>query len=734
MPFLREHRSKIVRIAERESKLESCIIARRIEAGAPRSESLSGAAQLMEAVLGRLAPGADHLRERLALVVPFAASSPAMVQVVVRAGTSAGLIAREREVAAALDAVLASAFPGMRIAPFEGLSDVSRELRNGHEIRPESQQVDEASFKSIGLQPVPRGIEASEDTEKKGVSVPRDLSRRPDLLALGHLMEREELAGATVMIEIERFERDAGLKRVLADTYRPLAEAISNQTATELAAKDGFGRALYAHLAWLNAGACQRVTAHVSSPEPLSPVLVDLICLALYGVPQAGPVPAGFTDLTRAWPDCSLAWLERLPALLATKQRLDNRARLHAGVASGLRLGTIDRMAPLHLADRARAQHLMILGQTGTGKSTFISSLVRQDMEAGEAVVVFDAHGDLAQDCLAQVPDDRRGDLVYVHPTDPDGRFTLNIFEPLSERTEVEHNRTANDLINLFKRVYPEPKEAYGPMFMSYARNAVFLLLDARGKDATILDLAKVFADDDFRRQLIKNCKRADVKQFWGDIAEDVSSYGDNANVDNVAPYVVAKLTQLSGNEVLAPIIGATTSSLDFRDILKRKRICIVNLALPEIGDEDAKILGGLLFARLSASLQAQAKTAPKERMAMRVYLDEMQTFADETLAQSMAQMRKFGLTYTLACQHFAQIDGGGWRPDIGRAVLGNAANLVLFRLGYFDAHMLAPYVAPQLAAQDLMRVPNFHAAARLLNADGQPVDPLVFATDPPRD
>ena len=731
MPFFREHKPKVVRISSAELKPELTVsIVRRLEANTARgSEPLSGTAQLIEAVLCQLAPG----RERLLLSVPFAAQAPIALQVAVTAKSSAALEARQREVGAALDAVLAAAFPGMRISPSDGGEDIAALLEGAHEILPESQHVDETSFKSMGLQPVPSGMQTGEAPERKGVCVPRDLSRRTDLMALGHLMARQELSGATVLLEIERFERDTGLKRLLADTYRPLAAAISDQSATELAAKDGFGRALYAHLAWLNAGACQRITARVAAPEPLSLMLADMLCLALYGVPQAGRVPAGFTDLTRAWPDCNLAWLERLPALLATKQKLQQRAQLHAGMASGIRLGSIDGGAPLSLAEKPRAQHLFVLGQTGTGKSTFIANLVAQDMAAGEAVIVFDAHGDLAQDCLQLVPENRKKDLVYLHPTDPAGRFTLNIFEPLSERTEVEHNRTANDLINLFKRVYSEPKEAYGPMFMSYARNAIFLLLDARGKDATILDLVKVFADDGFRRQLVKDCKRSDVKEFWGDIAEDVSSYGDNANIDNVAPYVVAKLTQLSGNEVMRPIIGATKSSIDFGDVLKKKRICIINLALPEIGDEDAKILGGLLFSRLSASLQAQVRIAPKDRMPAYVYLDEVQTFADETLAQSMAQMRKFGLSYTLACQHFAQVDGGGWRPDIGRAVLGNAANLVLFRLGYFDAHMLAPYMAPAIGPQDLMRVPNYHAAARLLNASGQPVDPLVFETDPPR-
>jgi type IV secretory pathway TraG/TraD family ATPase VirD4 len=195
----------------------------------------------------------------------------------------------------------------------------------------------------------------------------------------------------------------------------------------------------------------------------------------------------------------------------------------------------------------------------------------------------------------------------------------------------------------------------------------------------------------------------------------------------------VAKLTQLSNNEVLAPIIGAQSSSLDFRRIVAEKRICVIDLDLPGIGEEDAKILGGLLFSRLTAHLHVLAKQArPGDRIPLRVYLDEVQTYADDSLARSMSQMRKFGMCYTLACQHFAQLDGRGWRPDVGRDILANAGSVILFRLGYFDAHMLEPYMAPAMRAADLMRTPNFKAAARLIGERGEPIDPFMFATDPP--
>src|SRR5262249_34960039 len=153
---------------------------------------------------------------------------------------------------------------------------------------------------------------------------------------------------------------------------------------------------------------------------------------------------------------------------------------------------------------------------------------------------------------------------------------------------------------------------------------------------------------------------------------------GENASIANVAPYIDAKLTQLSGNPVLDRIIGTPQSSVDFRTIVSDKRICLINLAQGLIGDEDARFLGGLLFGRLSAYLKLHATNHIAEPgrapLPLRVYLDEFQSYADEGLAKSMAQMRKFGLSYVLANQNFGQIAGRGWRPNVGQEVLGNAS------------------------------------------------------------
>ena len=70
---------------------------------------------------------------------------------------------------------------------------------------------------------------------------------------------------------------------------------------------------------------------------------------------------------------------------------------------------TID--APVSLSVEDRRRHLHVIGKTGTGKSTFLLSLLLQDLAAGRGFALLDPHGDLAQAVIDAVPPER------THPT-----------------------------------------------------------------------------------------------------------------------------------------------------------------------------------------------------------------------------------------------------------------------------------------------------------------------------
>jgi hypothetical protein len=182
---------------------------------------------------------------------------------------------------------------------------------------------------------------------------------------------------------------------------------------------------------------------------------------------------------------------------------------------------------------------------------------------------------------------------------------------------------------------------------------------------------------------------------------------------------------RFASNPLVRPIVCTPHSSLDLPGALAEGRTVLVNLAKGLIGGPDAAILGGIITIRLFAAAMARARLPVAERGLTRVILDEFPTYgAHGILSEAMAEVRKHGLSLVLANQSVAQIDGRA--GDVAHAILGNAGNLAVFRVGPKDAAMLAEWLGPEVVPQTLMRLPNHHCVVRLLR-DGVPQVPTML-------
>ena len=94
-------------------------------------------------------------------------------------------------------------------------------------------------------------------------------------------------------------------------------------------------------------------------------------------------------------------------------------------------------------------------------------------------------------------------------------------------------------------------------------------------------------------------------------------------------------------------------------------------------------------------------------------------------------ETRKYKLRLVLACQSLGQVDGRQNRADAGHSIIANVANLIAFRLGVEDAHVLAHWFAPGFSIEDMLYLPNHTSVARLIG-DGQTLRPMEFASLPP--
>ena len=376
----------------------------------------------------------------------------------------------------------------------------------------------------------------------------------------------------------------------------------------------------------------------------------------------------------------------------------------HAGVSTEVRLQTQDRM-----------RHLYVIGQTGTGKTTFLKDLIIQDIENGEGVCFIDPHGVDVQEILSRIPKERYDDVVYFDPAYTDRPMGLNMLE-YDPRFPEQKTFVVDELFKIFQKLYGQVPEAFGPIFEQYFRNATLLVLEDPETGSTLLDIARVLSDEDFRHLKISRCKNPVVAHFWEDIAERVSGEG---SLKNIVPYITSKFDIFIANEIMRPIVGQQRSAFNFKDIMDNRKIFLVNLSKGRLGDVNANLIGLVLVGKIL--MNALARDLSTNPPPFYLYLDEFQNISTDTISVILSEARKFRLSMTMAHQFISQL-----YPKIRDAVFGNVGSMAIFRVGPDDADFLAKQLAPVFSASDVLRIPNFSAYVRIL-ANNTPVSPFTL-------
>src|ERR1700730_9696168 len=121
------------------------------------------------------------------------------------------------------------------------------------------------------------------------------------------------------------------------------------------------------------------------------------------------------------------------------RSRASRKAALARYRALDLGLQVLDEQATrinLTIPTNRRAEHIGILGKTGTGKSSLLRFLLKQDIVAGRGFACFDLHGDLTAFLLGTIAAQERAlkrdlsdRLVVVEPSDEEYSVGLNPLE-----------------------------------------------------------------------------------------------------------------------------------------------------------------------------------------------------------------------------------------------------------------------------------------------------------------
>lgn len=375
---------------------------------------------------------------------------------------------------------------------------------------------------------------------------------------------------------------------------------------------------------------------------------------------------------------------------------------------------------PIRLSTNDRRRHTYIIGQTGTGKSVLLENLAFQDMMDGRGFAFVDPHGDSVENLLGKVPKERVEDVIYFNPGDMTNPIGLNMFE-------FDHpdqkDFLVQEAINMLYGLYdPGHTGIVGPRLEHIFRNCALLLMsDPAG--GTFIDIPKLLIDEDFMKSKLKYVTDQTVLDFW--TKEFPNSQRSNESGE-VISWVVSKFGPFISNDSMRNIIGQTKSGFNLRDIMDNKKILLVNLSKGKMGELNSKLLGIIFVMKFQAAAMGRANTPEEERVDFSLYVDEFQNFATESFESILSEARKYRLNLILGNQFITQLT-----DKIREAIIGNVGTIISGRIGVTDAELLEKAFRPMFDEDDLTKLPNYKAVAKV-QIQGVPSAPFSMSFVPP--
>lgn len=360
---------------------------------------------------------------------------------------------------------------------------------------------------------------------------------------------------------------------------------------------------------------------------------------------------------------------------------------------------------------RDRRRHLYVVGKSGVGKSKLLELLVRQDIAYGHGLCFIDPHGDVIEEILKFIPEERIEDVVLIDPANAPWPISFN---PLQKVPPELKHQMAQGLIEVMQKQFGAN---WTPRLEHVFRFTTLALLDY--PEATMRGMISMLTDRPYRQRVIEYITDDMVKRFF---AVEFADWSEKFDTDAIVP-LVNKLGQFLSMPALRNIFAQKENKIDFEEIMNKKKILLINLSRGKLGEENSSFFGSMFITKIKQAGMARAEMSEDKRVDFYFYVDEFQNLVTDSFVNLFSEARKYGVDLTVAHQYTAQL-----LPEVLATVLGNVANMVIFRVGGDDAEKFEAEMAPIFKAKDMINLgmQEFYIKETI---DGETYDPFSAET-----
>lgn len=436
---------------------------------------------------------------------------------------------------------------------------------------------------------------------------------------------------------------------------------------------------------------------------------------------RSGPMRVGPGELAELWGLAGAGSAERAVEVVRSRRL---RPPPMAATA-GMRAVGLDGGRPVLVPESLFARHLVLLGRTGSGKSTELVALAADDLRAGRGFTFIDPHGDAVARLLDAVPPDQ---AERVHLLELAEKEHPRGFNPI-ELDGADPEIVAAQFVDTMRDLYFAYLSAPPHRQLQYLRQGLLTLLTTPApaeRPWTLEALHSLFVDPRFRAELLVGVKDPMLLNFW----EHQWPKGRRGATDPSADALISKLGAFLSYPSIRAIVSAPVSTIRPRKIMDAGEVLLVDLS--RAGGDNAWLFGGLVIARYYVDALGRQTLAPQDRVPHTLYIDEVQNFDTSALRGIPSEGRKFALQLAMATQYFDTLG-----RELQRAIRSNVATVMLLQPSADDARLLRDEMAP-LTERDLVNLPRFRMAvrteldgdARVLTADVLPEPPSLGSTE----
>ncbi len=346
-----------------------------------------------------------------------------------------------------------------------------------------------------------------------------------------------------------------------------------------------------------------------------------------------------------------------------------------------------------------RAEHIAIVGRTGSGKSFELRSFQRQDILAGRGFIVIDLHGDTVPYLLSTIADHEKATkrdlsdrVIVVSPADPEASVGIN---PLEARTVGNRFVQIAEFAEILKQRWH--LESFGARTDELLRNSLHVLAE---NGLTLVEIGILLSDSAFRTTCVRNLKNTEVKQYF-ELRYDGVSEPMRATMREP---ILNKISAFTADINFRHIVGQVHSTFSLISAMDYGSWVLFDLPKARLGGEAVTLAGVML------SMVKNALFARKTRDLFTIYADEIQNLVSygSGLETILSESRKFSTSIVAAHQFLDQ------NPAEMRAAMMAIGTHIFFQLSSSDAQLISSALDGGKSLAELLKnLPRRHMVVK---------------------